>query len=638
MSRHEEVARMSDEAGRRRGQVGRPRDVARNPAGHRRLLMSVSTAYYIRRLSRVEIADELGISRFKVARALEEAREMGLVSITVHSGAPLPELSEDLAAHLRLRRARVVEVYGDDANVRAVVGREAGTVLGEQLEDGEVLGIGWGRTLNTMFDDIDHLPQVEIVQLSGRFGGDVHNSAAQLTRRTAALSGGSTIRVIRAPFFVDDARQANAVRRNPSVASVVADFDRITTAVVGIGAMAPEPMSVAFTSLPPRVAERVLASGAVGEIQGSLFAADGHIVGGNLLAPHPQHHARRARTDPEGDRRRDRCPQGPGRALRVRLGRADRPGGRRRTRARAAGSSRHRRGVPRRAPLTARMCSNRRDRAGGLAGRPTLWAHRRRRSLMSSLTPRPAGAPRRLVALDMDGTLTQHKTPLGPENRAALDRLRARYRLVLVGAGSCLRIHNQLGRYPADVVGCYGMERAEWDDAMQTLRIVEPAPGVTLDVEARAAVLARAAAIRDRHGFTDFDGDSVEFHPSGMLTFALLGTAARIEDKLAFDPDRSRRRAFYAEVCEAFAEYTVFVGGSSSFDIVPKPFDKLYALRRYCALHGLDDGDVVFVGDDYGPGGNDEQVYLSGIEFRPVDDYRDFPAVADDLVERAVIN
>ena len=120
-----------------------------------------------------------------------------------------------------------------------------------------------------------------------------------------------------------------------------------------------------------------------------------------------------------------------------------------------------------------------------------------------------------------------------------------------------------------------------------------------------------------------------------MLTFALLGTAAPIEAKLAFDPDRSRRRVFYDEVCEAFPAYTVFVGGSSSFDIVPRPYDKLHALRRYCAAHGIGAEEVVFIGDDYGPGGNDEQVYRSEIDFLTIDDYRHFPQVAASLVNRA---
>ena len=261
--------------------IGRPRSRDVNAAGHRRLLMQVAKAFHIEGKSKIQVADELGISRFKVARYLDEARELGIVSITVNSDLPLPELSERLAEHLGLRRARVVEVYGEIENVRAAVGRATGTVLQEQLDDGEVLGIGWGRTLNTMFDDLEHLPLVEIVQLSGKFGGDVNNSAATLTRRTMALTGGAA-RVIRAPFFIDDARQAVAVRRHPNVASVVADFDRLTTAVVGIGAVVPTPISIAYSAVPDRVIERVVRSGAVGEVQGSLFAADGHTVDTNL--------------------------------------------------------------------------------------------------------------------------------------------------------------------------------------------------------------------------------------------------------------------------------------------------------------------------------------------------------------------
>ena len=81
----------------------------------------------------------------------------------------------------------------------------------------------------------------------------------------------------------------------------------------------------------------------------------------------------------------------------------------------------------------------------------------------------------------------------------------------------------------------------------------------------------------------------------------------------------------YADVAAAFPEYTVFVGGSSSFDMAPKPYDKYYALDRYCAEAGIAHGEALFVGDDYGVGGNDESVYRSDFGFLPIDDYRTFP-------------
>jgi DNA-binding transcriptional regulator LsrR (DeoR family) len=244
---------------------------------HRRVLMMVSKAYYFEGKSKVRIGDELGISRFKVARYLGEARENGMVSITLSSGNPLPELSEALREHLKLERVQVIEVYGSEQDVRRMVGRAAGTYLREVLVEGEVLGIGWGRTLNAMLDGLDYLPQVEVLGLAGRFVADLSNSAAELMRQAVALTGGEG-RIIPVPFFVGDARMANALRRQPKIAQRIADFDRLTTAVVAIGTIAEKAGGVAFSSMPERFAESVLAAGAVGEICGNLFAEDGHSI------------------------------------------------------------------------------------------------------------------------------------------------------------------------------------------------------------------------------------------------------------------------------------------------------------------------------------------------------------------------
>ena len=108
---------------------------------------------------------------------------------------------------------------------------------------------------------------------------------------------------------------------------------------------------------------------------------------------------------------------------------------------------------------------------------------------------------------------------------------------------------------------------------------------------------------------------------------------AQQADKLAFDPDRVKRRKIYAEVCENFSDYCVFVGGSSSFDMAPKPYNKFYALDLYCRENGLEHENVLFIGDDYGTGGNDESVYLSDIPFLCVDDYTTFPERVKPLLE-----
>ncbi len=229
--------------------------------------------------------------------------------------------------------------------------------------------------------------------------------------------------------------------------------------------------------------------------------------------------------------------------------------------------------------------------------------------------------PIKVIAMDLDGTLTQHKTPLDAAHREVLTRLQQKYTLLMVGAGQVMRIFNQLEGFPIDIIGNYGMQAGVYNVATGGLDIVRDAV-CPVDKE---RVIRTIDALRKAHGYTSFVGEGVEFHPSGCVTFPLLGTKAAQADKLAFDPDRRRRRAFYDEVVAAFPDYHVFVGGSSSFDMAPKPYDKAYALDVYCREHGLTHAQVVYIGDDYGLGGNDESVYRSDFPYITIDDYRDFP-------------
>lgn len=224
----------------------------------------------------------------------------------------------------------------------------------------------------------------------------------------------------------------------------------------------------------------------------------------------------------------------------------------------------------------------------------------------------------KLIVFDLDGTLTQHKEKLGPDTRKLLDRLSEKYSLLMAGAGQTRRIFQQMDGYPIDIIGNYGLQFAKYEEAIKESVIVRDE---RFDCD-RPSIEERATYLRKKYGYTAYAGDSVEYHPSGCVTLALLGTKALQADKLSFDPDRAKRRMMYTEVQELFPEYNVFIGGSSSFDMAPKPYNKYYALDLYCRERKMNHEEVVFVGDDYGPGGNDESVYQSDIPFICIDDYR----------------
>ena len=146
----------------------------------------------------------------------------------------------------------------------------------------------------------------------------------------------------------------------------------------------------------------------------------------------------------------------------------------------------------------------------------------------------------RLIAFDLDGTLTQHKTKLEPANYEILVELSKKYKLLMAGAGACMRIFNQMNEFPIDIIGNYGLEFAEYDHEKKNLNVLE---SNVLPCD-RESVERRVTMIREKYGYTDFVGDNVQYHASGCVTFPLLGTAANIEDKLSFDPDRVKRRAY----------------------------------------------------------------------------------------------
>lgn len=226
---------------------------------------------------------------------------------------------------------------------------------------------------------------------------------------------------------------------------------------------------------------------------------------------------------------------------------------------------------------------------------------------------------KRLIGFDLDGTLTQHRTPLDSEHRALLDALGLRYKIIMVGAGNAQRIYGQMGNYPIDIIANYGMQESRMVDGVFTIvrdDKVEPD---------RDFFLRSCAYLRRKYGYTDYKGEPVEFHESGMVTFPLLGTKADIADKLRFDPDRSRRHVMYPEVLQIFRDYSVFVGGSSSFDITPAPYNKYDAMLRYGRENGYSLDEMLYVGDDFGDGGGDSHIRLGGMDYVEIDDYCNSP-------------
>ncbi len=206
------------------------------------LTASVARRYYLDGRSKIEIAEEFALSRFKVARLLDDARSSGLVRIEIgHPGVIDVELSARLMDVLGLQHCVVTDTPDDHpASLREHLGSAAAELLTELVTPSDVLGLSWARSVSAMATALHRLAPVPVVQLTGALSRPgVDDSSIELVREVARVAGGPA-HFFYAPMAVSDAATARALRQQPEVARAFSLIGSVTKAVAGVGSWEPE--------------------------------------------------------------------------------------------------------------------------------------------------------------------------------------------------------------------------------------------------------------------------------------------------------------------------------------------------------------------------------------------------------------
>jgi DNA-binding transcriptional regulator LsrR (DeoR family) len=249
-----------------------------------RLLVKVSRFYYEDGINQDAIKDRLGLSRSKVSRLMAQARELGIVQISVVSPQ---ELHLDLEGHLEerfgLQEALVVESQPGDRQdiVSRAVGHAAAGYLVRALEPHSTVGFAWGSTLRYMAAALttQRFPDVQLVQIIGGLGQPEAEVHATELCRSVSRSLGCRLTLLPVPGIVADQRTRQALLSDVHVQRAVEAFDRLDLAIVGVGAPTPDSVTMRDGSIISQAElDELLARGAVGDIALRYFDADGRCV------------------------------------------------------------------------------------------------------------------------------------------------------------------------------------------------------------------------------------------------------------------------------------------------------------------------------------------------------------------------
>jgi len=239
--------------------------------------------YYQEGKSQTEVAAIMGVSRVTVVKYLQTARENGLVHINLDVNV---FGSIDAALQIRdkfdLQRVIIVpdgEHAGkrDDTKLmRTRLSRAGGMYLNQVIENGDVLGVAWGRTIHQMSKTMTpkSCKNVTVIQMLGSMPSQpdltIIESSSQIAYK---LSG--RVASLHVPAVVSSARLAMELQAEPIIRSNFDVLTRCTKAFFVVGNALDENPLIRVGVLNKKEMQTYRDLGAVGVICGRFYDKEG---------------------------------------------------------------------------------------------------------------------------------------------------------------------------------------------------------------------------------------------------------------------------------------------------------------------------------------------------------------------------
>lgn len=239
------------------------------------LLTEISVAYYQDGATQEEISKKFAISRAKVGRLLKQARDEGIVEITVkYHPVFSAKVEQRLIERFNIKRALIALDQPNENLQRQQVANLVANYLSNSLKNGMVVAIGQGRNVSSVAHHSGVITQRD-VKFVCSIGG-IHPRGGQfnadhICRQFAKKYGGSS-ETLYAPAYAVNREQKLAFMQNETVKQTLDLARKADVALVGIGDMSENSYMVDlgwFT--PEEVVQSRLQNGVVGDFAGYDF-------------------------------------------------------------------------------------------------------------------------------------------------------------------------------------------------------------------------------------------------------------------------------------------------------------------------------------------------------------------------------
>jgi deoxyribonucleoside regulator len=245
-------------------------------------MYEAASLYYLQDQTMEAIGARLGMSRSTVSRLLREARESGLVRITLAPGTRVPSRLAEQLQHAFGVTAHVVPIResAPPATHLEAVARQAASLVNGLMGDDTALGVAWGTTVSAVATHLTPQPThgSAIVQLNGAAStssSGIAYAGEILARFGAAFD--AEVHYFPVPAFFDYVTTKEALWRERAVRRVLDLHENLDLALFGVGSFSGPQLSHVYAGgyLTSQEMAELLRLGAVGDICTVTLRADG---------------------------------------------------------------------------------------------------------------------------------------------------------------------------------------------------------------------------------------------------------------------------------------------------------------------------------------------------------------------------
>lgn len=239
------------------------------------LITKVAWYYYMEGMTQEQIANYFNISRIKVIKLLDQARQENIVQFRIKGkGVHCLKIEQELQKHFNLLDVFVIP-KSPNMLTRSLA-LAASQYLEEKIQPNDIIGLGWGETISKTVENLHIDPEMKLsfVSLTGGVKYYIPNSnspsSANINRFNAKLY------IIPSPFYVSSEDMAIQTLSEPSVKEILELASIANYFLVGIGSLSNDATVVREGNITENEMEILSRQGAIGDILGQFYDCNGN--------------------------------------------------------------------------------------------------------------------------------------------------------------------------------------------------------------------------------------------------------------------------------------------------------------------------------------------------------------------------